>query len=90
MKKLVRLSAMIICAAMVLSGCQAVTARINRRAEAHVKYLASRFIKCDEDKLLAECAAAYRSGECYEYVVRGCNTAAGYRNISGNGWTVGQ
>jgi hypothetical protein len=90
MKKTVRPAAIIICAIVLFSGCHSVTARVNRRAESHVKYHASNILNCDEKKLLAECTAAYRSRECYEYVVRGCKSSVGYRNTSGNGWTAGQ
>ncbi len=88
-RKLVRLIATIVCAA-ALVGCHSVTARVNRRAEKHVKFEASRRLKCDEKKLFARCTDSFKSGECLEYVVRGCNNAVGYRNLPGQGWTPGE
>ena len=80
---------MILVAATLGAGCRGVTARMNRRAESHVRYHAKRILECDEAKLASECVAAYGSGECYEYEVTGCNAAVRYRNVPGEGWTPG-
>jgi hypothetical protein len=89
MEMVTRLVLMILVAATLAAGCRGVTARMNRRAESHVRYHAKRALRCEEAKLTSECVAAYGSGECYEYEVSGCNAAVRYRNVPGEGWTPG-
>ena len=74
--------------AAALISCSGVTTRVNRRAESHVKFHASRQLECAEEKISARCAKQYGSGECYEYEITGCNAAIVYRNVNG-GWTPG-
>ena len=88
--KTVRRAVVILFAAMGVMGCQSITARVNRRAEAHVRYEASRHLQCSEKKLRLECTDSYKSGECLEYAVWGCNTTAAYRNLPGDGWTTAE
>ncbi len=87
-KKMVSL-AMTALTATTLLGCAAATGRVNRRAESHVKYHAAKQLDCEEKSLQATCTNEYRSGECYQFEIVGCNTRVVYRNISGSGWTSG-
>ncbi len=53
----------------------------------HVKYHAKRALDCEDKPLLAKCSAEYKSGECYEFEVTGCDTKVTYRNVPSVGWT---
>jgi hypothetical protein len=72
-----------------LWGCASTTKRMNRRAESHVKYHASKQLECEEKTLTATCTDEFKSGECFEYEVIGCSKSIVYKNISGVGWTNG-
>jgi hypothetical protein len=89
MSLIVKFLAMILMLATLAAGCRGVTARMNRRAESHVKYHAKRTLSCAEKELRAECVSAYGSGECYQYEVTGCGRAVRYQNVPGEGWTPG-
>lgn len=71
------------------SGCRKQAARANDRYKAHVIYHASRPLGCEEEKILATCSAQYKSGECYEFEVTGCDKTLVFKNITGQGWVHG-
>ena len=81
--------AAVMVAMMVLTGCAGATRRANQRAESHVKYHAAKQLDCEESSLTATCVNAYRSGECYQYEVVGCDRSIVYQNSYGSGWTSG-
>jgi hypothetical protein len=70
-------------------GCSAATRRANARAESHVKYHAKRALDCKDKPLTATCTSQYKSGECHEFEVSGCDAKVVFRNVSGQGWTAG-
>lgn len=80
--------AAVFCLGVSLLSCSGVTTRVNRRSESHVKFHASRQLRCEEEKTSAKCVKEYRSGECYEYEITGCNSVIVHRNVNG-GWTPG-
>ena len=87
--KAVLLAGMTATTLMVMVGCAGVTQRTNHRAESHVKYHAAKQLNCDEASLKTICLGEYKSGECYQYQVVGCDASIVYQNSSGNGWTTG-
>jgi len=78
------------CLGVFLLSCSGVTSRMNRRAESHVRFHASRQLHCEEAQLSASCSQQYATGECYQYEVIGCDAAIVYRNLNGSGWTPGE
>jgi uncharacterized protein YceK len=81
-----RMLTIVAAAALLMSGCRTATLRANARAESHLKFHTARALKCDEKKLTTECIEAFKSGECYDYEVSGCDASIRYRNLSGQGW----
>ena len=89
MGKTFSISALIVFLILSLLGCSMATRRANGRAESHVKYHAKRVLKCRDKPLNAKCVAEYKSGECYEFQVEGCDAKVVFRNVTGAGWTTG-
>lgn len=72
-----------------LGGCASATKRANRRAVSHVKYHAAKQLNCEEKSLSATCVNEYKSGECFQYEIVGCNSGIVYKNVNGSGWISG-
>ena len=70
-------------------GCASATKKVNVRAASHVKYHAAKQLDCDEKSLTATCVEEYKSGECYQYEIVGCNRGIVYKNVAGSGWMAG-
>ena len=75
--------------AISLFGCASATRKVNRRAVSHIKYHAAKKLSCEEKLLNATCVKEYKSGECYQYEIIGCNSGIVYKNVNGSGWIAG-